>query len=97
MLRPASVLFVLLSTAAVAGEPAQFRANAQHDGIYAGSGVPVLHGVKWTFKAAGPVLSSPAVADGSIFFGSNDHNLYALDATTGKLRWKFASRGRIGV
>jgi outer membrane protein assembly factor BamB len=95
MLRPASVLLVFLCAAAAAGEPAQFRADAQHGGIYPGSGVPVLHGVKWAVKAGGPVLSSPAIADGSIFFGSNDHNLYAVDVTTGKLRWKFASKGRI--
>jgi outer membrane protein assembly factor BamB len=34
-------------------------------------------------------LSSPAVAAGSVFFGSGDHSVYALDATTGTLRWKF--------
>src|SRR5580704_4439500 len=95
MLRPASVFFLFLGAAAAASEPAQFRADARHAGIYPGSGVPVLHGVKWTFKAAGPVLSSPAVADGSIYFGSNDHNLYALDVATGKLRWKFVTKGRI--
>jgi eukaryotic-like serine/threonine-protein kinase len=95
VLRPASVLLFLLSAAVAAGEPAQFRADAQHSGRYAGSGVPVLHGVKWTFRTAGPVLSSPAVAGGSVFFGSNDHNLYAVDAATGQLRWKFASEGRI--
>jgi outer membrane protein assembly factor BamB len=41
------------------------------------------------------VLSSPAVAGGSVYFGSNDHNLYAVEQSTGKLRWKFASKGRI--
>jgi len=25
----------------------------------------------------------------SVYFGSNDHNLYALDGITGRLRWKF--------
>jgi len=36
-------------------------------------------------------LSSPAVAGGTVFFGSGDGNVYALDAQSGALRWKFAT------
>jgi eukaryotic-like serine/threonine-protein kinase len=36
-------------------------------------------------------LSSPALADGKVFFGSGDYNVYALDARTGALQWKFAT------
>ncbi len=34
-------------------------------------------------------LSSPVVADGAVYFGSGDGNVYALDAASGDLRWKF--------
>jgi len=34
-------------------------------------------------------LSSPVVVNGAVYFGSGDGNLYALDAATGDLRWKF--------
>ncbi len=34
-------------------------------------------------------LSSPVVAAGAVYFGSGDGNLYALDANSGELRWKF--------
>lgn len=34
-------------------------------------------------------LSSPVVAQGAVYFGSGDGNLYALDAASGELRWKF--------
>ena len=34
-------------------------------------------------------LSSPAVWNGAVYFGSGDSNVYALDASTGALRWKF--------
>ena len=34
-------------------------------------------------------LSSPVVANGVVYFGSGDGNLYALDSATGDLRWKF--------
>lgn len=34
-------------------------------------------------------LSSPSVWNGAVYFGSGDGNVYALDATTGALKWKF--------
>ncbi len=34
-------------------------------------------------------LSSPVVANGVVYFGSGDGNLYALDSQSGDLRWKF--------
>lgn len=34
-------------------------------------------------------LSSPAVWNGAVFFGSSDGNVYALDAISGALKWKF--------
>lgn len=36
-------------------------------------------------------LSSPVVAGGAVYFGSGDGHLYALDAASGALRWKFAT------
>lgn len=34
-------------------------------------------------------LSSPVIANGAVFFGSGDTNIYALDAASGTLKWKF--------
>ena len=34
-------------------------------------------------------LSSPSVWNGVVYFGSGDGNIYALDANSGVLRWKF--------
>jgi outer membrane protein assembly factor BamB len=36
-------------------------------------------------------LSSPTVAGGIAYVGSGDHDVYAIDAASGKLRWKFAT------
>ena len=33
--------------------------------------------------------SSPAVVDGVVYVGSEDHLLYAVDAESGKLRWRY--------
>ncbi|HEY6067102.1 MAG TPA: PQQ-binding-like beta-propeller repeat protein [Gaiellaceae bacterium] len=44
---------------------------------------------RWTFKTGGFVGSSPTVVDGRVFFGSQNQDVYALDATTGTQRWNF--------
>lgn len=39
--------------------------------------------------------SSPAIADGWIYIGSADGNVYALDADTGEIRWKFQTGEKV--
>ncbi len=36
-------------------------------------------------------LSSPTIVGNVVYFGSGDQNVYALDATTGALKWTFAT------
>lgn len=47
----------------------------------------------WSFKTAGQIWSSPAVADAVVYFGSNDSSIYALKASTGKQIWQFKTGG----
>ena len=51
--------------------------------------------VEWRFKTQGKVISSPAVANGTVYAGSTDHNLYAVDQRTGALKWKFGTGSRL--
>jgi eukaryotic-like serine/threonine-protein kinase len=74
---------------------ASFRADAQHSGVYLDPGVPLLHGIKWKFKTGAAVISTPAVSEGTAYFGSNDHFLYAVNLTDGAQRWKFETGSRI--
>ncbi len=50
---------------------------------------------KWTFKCEDEVRSSPRMADGVLFVGCYDHNIYALDAADGSFLWKFATEDGI--
>jgi outer membrane protein assembly factor BamB len=54
---------------------------------------PGIHGaIPRTELMADPYdvfLSSPAVADATVYVGSGDHSVYALDLKTGRLRWRF--------
>ena len=45
----------------------------------------------WTFKAKEGIHSTAAIADGRVFVGCDDGNLYALDFKTGKKQWTFAT------
>jgi outer membrane protein assembly factor BamB len=56
---------------------------------------PGIHGIEPKHEMmADPFdvfLSSPAVANGVVYIGSGDHNVYAIDAATGRLRWTFST------
>ena len=45
--------------------------------------------VIWSFTAGGWVFTAPVVVDGVVYAGSDDGNLYALDADSGELLWSF--------
>src|SRR5581483_7644369 len=54
------------------------------------STVPQLR-LRWSYQTGSDVYSSPAVANGMLFIGSDDYNLYALNAATGTLVWKYTT------
>jgi outer membrane protein assembly factor BamB len=49
----------------------------------------------WKFTTGGPVYASPAYYNGNIYIGSDDGNLYCLDALTGSKQWEFKTGGLI--
>jgi outer membrane protein assembly factor BamB len=48
----------------------------------------------WQYSTDNAVHTTPAIADGSIFFGSFDGNVYAVNFTDGSLIWKFKTVGQ---
>ena len=49
------------------------------------------------FHTDAEIASSPAVSDGVVYVGSNDHHLYALDAQSGRQRWKYKASGPVST
>lgn len=43
---------------------------------------------RWRHETGAEVVSSPAVASGSVYVGSSDAHLYALDVSNGEVRWR---------
>ena len=65
-----------------------FRGDAALTGMARGElAVPLK--LLWSFKTGGPVNSSAVVAEGRVFIGSGDNNLYALDLKSGAKLWSF--------
>ena len=71
------------------GDWSMFRRNLQHTGGIDTAGTVPEGVLKWVFPAETTIHSSPAVVDGTVYVGSQDSNLYALDAETGIERWSY--------
>ena len=49
----------------------------------------------WKFRTGGKIFSSPAIWQGTAYIGSEDKNLYAIDAKSGTMKWKFTTGGAV--
>ena len=49
------------------------------------------YNVGWSYTTGAIVDSGPAVSGGTVYIGSWDHKVYALDAATGQLRWAYTT------
>ncbi|HUQ83154.1 MAG TPA: PQQ-binding-like beta-propeller repeat protein, partial [Gemmatimonadaceae bacterium] len=68
---------------------AMFRGGPTRAGIYAASPGTALAGVQWRFMTDGDVIGSPTVLGQTVYVGSGDGRMYALDRTTGTRKWAF--------
>jgi len=72
----------------------KFRSDLNNTGVYDDWGRRPVPDLLWQYTTGAPVTSSPAVVDGIVYIGSRDRNLYALDAATGALLWKYDTMER---
>src|SRR5579885_2614276 len=63
------------------------RTSASNDTILSSADITRLT-KHWTFKTGGVIAGAAAVVKGTVYVGSWDGYEYALDANTGKLKWK---------
>ena len=68
--------------------------STQRTGVYNTRGLHSSPSVAWKFMR-GEIKSSPAIADGTIYLGSADEHLYALDASNGQFRWKLITGDKV--
>ncbi|MGE5637413.1 MAG: PQQ-binding-like beta-propeller repeat protein [Chloroflexota bacterium] len=70
-----------------------FRHDASRSSI--GTGGPSNLTLVWKFATDGAVMSSPSIVNGILYIGSQDKNVYAIDAWSGTLIWNFTTAGTI--
>ena len=78
-----------VSSDSLPGEWAMFRHDLTRSGATGISGILPQGKLKWVFATGAPIHSSPAVVDGTVYVGSQDGKLYALDAASGDKRWEY--------
>ena len=76
-------------------ETSMFRGGVAGTGVYDGSGPEAPVRAAWRFETGDIVRSSPAVAGGTVYVGSFDNHLYAIDAETGEQQWQFETGDRV--
>jgi outer membrane protein assembly factor BamB/plastocyanin len=72
-----------------------FRGNAARTGELPGPGLGTPATFPWIFRVGAPVISSPAVANGVVYVGADNSNMYALDSFSGPAKWIYKAGGPI--
>src|SRR5581483_8850150 len=75
--------------------PVGFRGDAHRSGVYDSAGPREQPAIRWRLTTNGPIRSSPLVVGSSVYVGSGDQYLRAVDVVSGKERWRFETGGSI--
>ena len=87
-----AALLLLASVIAPALAQSTFHGNVARTGVYQSTGPARLTGIRWAFNTGGPIVGSPAIADGVVYIASLSGHLFAIDQSSGTEKWKFKSR-----
>jgi PQQ-like domain len=63
---------VLMLLAATSLAQSTFHGKMARTGVFDSAGPKQLGAVKWTFAAGGPIVTSPAIADGIVYVAALD-------------------------
>jgi outer membrane protein assembly factor BamB len=72
-----------------------FHHDLAHSG-YSTSAAPKTNQTLWTYTTGAGVEFSPTVVNSQVYVGSDDDNVYALNAATGALVWKYTTGSYVG-
>ena len=84
-----------VNSASRPGEWTMFGYDLSRTASYGSTGAAPKGVVKWMFAAGDRIQASPVVVNGTVYIGSNDRKLYALDAETGGEIWSFEAKSWI--
>jgi outer membrane protein assembly factor BamB len=67
-----------------------YRGSPALEGVAAGS-LGSNFELAWSFETGDAIVSSPVVVGNTVYVGSSDQSVYAVDLATGEKRWSFAT------
>ena len=77
-----------ISSSPSGGDWPMYQRDLVHTGAAPNSATAPVGELKWRYDADGPIYSSPAVVDGTVYLVSGVGSIVALDAETGEEVWK---------
>jgi len=89
-------LLVLVPLEVPAQDWPLFRGNPRETGV-AASTLPADLEVRWQFKTKDGIEGAAAIVNGTVYVGCLDEHLYALDLTTGQVKWTYQTHPAIGT
>jgi outer membrane protein assembly factor BamB/tRNA A-37 threonylcarbamoyl transferase component Bud32 len=77
------LIAILQNKSRIINQPSSMKLNSSkgNNGIFAVKPM-------WIFECEDEIRNSPLFHNDNVYIGSYDHNLYAVDANTGKMAWK---------
>ena len=91
-----SVLVLSAASSSVAADWPQLQGNALRSGNAPGASLPASLGLVAAVPLTDGIYASPVVADGTIYVIDGSGVVFAIDATTFDVRWRYATRGGAG-
>lgn len=88
------VLIGLVSLPLASADWPMFHSDTSHSGVGVGNST-INPSLLWRHSTGNQIWSSPAVANGVVYIGSSDGNVYALNASTGTTVWTYATGGEV--
>jgi RNA polymerase sigma factor (sigma-70 family) len=73
-----------------------FRGGPRHTGVCDSTGALTQPVIRWRLATDGPIRSSPLVVGATLYVGSGDGYLRAVDVVSGRERWRFETGGSVG-
>ena len=84
-----------LSSDSPPGQWSMFRHDLLNTGASGNNAVLPTGTLKWSFATGDAVQGSAVVVAGTVYFGSRNGKVYALDAQTGVEKWHFTTENRV--
>jgi outer membrane protein assembly factor BamB len=72
-----------------------FRTDPRHTGVVDAAGPRTQPVIRWRLETGNPIRSSPIVVGDTVYVGSGDRFLRAIDVGTGRERWRFEATGSV--